>query len=76
MTFVHGNPDKIIVDLNEHGEFAAADMLEALIADNLRLRAQVKRIRDLADRMEAESPKPGPGGFLAETLRDELDKEN
>jgi hypothetical protein len=74
MTFFHDS-DSIIADLNSHGEFAAAALVEALEADNERLAAQVQRIRDLADRMEVESPKPGPGGFLAESLRMELDKE-
>ncbi len=52
------------------------DIGRKVIRECVALRAQVQRIRDLANRMESESPKPGPGGFLAEALRDELDKES
>lgn len=34
-----------------------------------RLRATVDRVRALADKLDTESPKPGPGGFLAEEIR-------
>jgi hypothetical protein len=43
-----------------------------LKAERDRLAATVERVRALADRMERESPKPGPGGFLADELRTTL----
>ena len=85
MTFFHNttDSDSVVVDLNTRGEFAAAEMLEALVAENGQLRAQVQRIRDLADRVAraplgaccADSPMPGMGEWFAEALRTELDKE-
>lgn len=42
-------------------------------ADRDRLAAQVQRMRDWADKMEAEAPKPAPGGFFADEVRRVLD---
>lgn len=37
------------------------------------VRGQVQRMRDWADKMEAEAPKPAPGGFFADEVRRVLD---
>lgn len=37
--------------------------------------ASVARVRDFATAMAAESPKPGPGGFIAESIIEVLDQQ-
>lgn len=54
-------------------ETVRAASYEAVLAERDAAVAQVQRMRDWADRMEAEVPKPAPGGFFAEEVRRLLD---
>lgn len=50
-----------------------ARQLPRVEAERDRLARQVQRMRDWADKMEAEAPKPAPGGFFADEVRRVLD---
>lgn len=67
--------DPLGTDRTTYGDADRQDrMVTAQDAAN-RAEVLVARIRAWADKMEAEAPKPGAGGFLADQVRSILDKD-
>lgn len=50
-----------------------AERTTALLAEVERLNARLDKVRALADSMDREAPKPQPGGFIADAIRQALD---
>lgn len=63
--------DTQLMEIRARRRRAETDV-DLLLAEVHRLRAQVQAIETLADNMEAENPKPGAGGWLADQLRQTL----
>lgn len=70
-----GEADRLKEDLatETYRADCSAEANGALRAERDGLAGAVQRMREWADKMEAEAPKPAPGGFFADEVRRVLD---